>query len=179
MNPEPIRAVAPGNSDLQDNTEEEEEEEESSAGEIPNNSSSTNNGEVPNDVMATDKPAEAGERGNAEEGADAVADRNQQKPPFSYAQLIVQALLASKDRRQTLSSIYTFIAEMYPYYKLEEKGWKVCSPVGGQSVGLSTSVLRGVTKRVSRASKVTEIVMLRFALGLMTPLSKLNTVDSL
>lgn len=47
------------------------------------------------------------------------------KPPYSYAQLIVQALLASGDRRQTLSSIYQFIAEKYPYYRLEDKGWKV------------------------------------------------------
>lgn len=53
------------------------------------------------------------------------AERSQQKPPYSYAQLIVQALLASKDRRQTLSNIYGFISEKYPYYKLEDKGWKV------------------------------------------------------
>ena len=47
------------------------------------------------------------------------------KPPYSYAQLIVQALLAPKDRRQTLSGIYNFIAGKYPFYKLEDKGWKV------------------------------------------------------
>ena len=47
------------------------------------------------------------------------------KPPYSYAQLIVQALLAPQDRRQTLSGIYNFISEKYPFYKLEEKGWKV------------------------------------------------------
>ena len=47
------------------------------------------------------------------------------KPAYSYAQLIVQALLAPKDRRQTLSGIYNFIADKYPFYKLEDKGWKV------------------------------------------------------
>ena len=48
------------------------------------------------------------------------------KPPYSYAQLIVQALLASTDHRQTLSGIYSFISDKYPYYKIDEKGWKVC-----------------------------------------------------
>lgn len=57
-----------------------------------------------------------------EEGAE---KKSHLKPPYSYAQLIVQALLASKDRKQTLSSIYQFISERYPYYKLEDKGWKV------------------------------------------------------
>lgn len=52
-------------------------------------------------------------------------DKDMVKPPYSYAQLIVQALLAPKDRRQTLSGIYNFIAEKYPFYKLEDKGWKV------------------------------------------------------
>ena len=81
-----------------------------------------NHGEVPNDVLAS-KPGES----NVKDGASIPSDKNQQKPPYSYAQLIVQALLASKDRRQTLSSIYSFISDMYPYYKLEDKGWKVCS----------------------------------------------------
>ena len=49
------------------------------------------------------------------------------KPPYSYAQLIVQALLASNDHRQTLSGIYSFISDKYPYYKMEDKGWKVRS----------------------------------------------------
>eukprot|EP00731_Ephydatia_muelleri_P029425 Em0020g1069a len=46
------------------------------------------------------------------------------KPPYSYAQLIVQALLSAKDRKQTLSGIYQFISEKYPYYRMEDKGWK-------------------------------------------------------
>ena len=53
------------------------------------------------------------------------SEKPHQKPPYSYAQLIVQALLASKDRKQTLSNIYGFISEKYPFYKLEDKGWKV------------------------------------------------------
>ena len=59
-----------------------------------------------------------------EEG-EKEADKGAVKPPYSYAQLIVQALLAPRDHRQTLSGIYNFIAEKYPFYKLEDKGWKV------------------------------------------------------
>ncbi len=90
----------------------EEEEEEEEGGE--------NNGEVPNDMAI--KPGESSLRDDAK----VPSEHAQQKPAYSYAQLIVQALLASKDHRQTLSSIYSFISDMYPYYKLEDKGWKVC-----------------------------------------------------
>ena len=71
-------------------------------------------------------PATSGiSAGSAPVGEGSDSEKNQQKPPFSYAQLIVQALLAAKDHRQTLSSIYSFISDMYPYYKMEDKGWKV------------------------------------------------------
>ncbi len=65
-------------------------------------------------------PAEDDEEAPGNEEED-----NTVKPPYSYAQLIVQALLASADHRQTLSGIYSFISDKYPYYKIDEKGWKV------------------------------------------------------
>ena len=65
------------------------------------------------------------EKEEGPEEEEKSSEKSQVKPSFSYAQLIVQALLASKDKRQTLSGIYQFIAEKYPYYKLEDKGWKV------------------------------------------------------
>ena len=93
-----------------------------------------NNGEVHNDIM-TSKPEESG----SQDSSVTPAERTQQKPPYSYAQLIVQALLAANDRRQTLSSIYTFISAMYPYYKLGDKGWKVC--VAGFCMSISEHAL--------------------------------------
>ena len=65
------------------------------------------------------------DKGNQEDVDKLPSEKSHQKPPYSYAQLIVQALLASKDRKQTLSNIYAFISEKYPHYKLEDKGWKV------------------------------------------------------
>lgn len=47
------------------------------------------------------------------------------KPPYSYAQLIVQAISLAQDRQLTLSGIYSYITKNYPYYRTAEKGWQV------------------------------------------------------
>lgn len=47
------------------------------------------------------------------------------KPPFSYAQLIVQAILSAPDKQMTLSQIYNFISAQYPYYESNNRGWQV------------------------------------------------------
>jgi len=46
------------------------------------------------------------------------------KPPYSYAQLIAQAISSSDEQQLTLSQIYSFIASKYNYYKLDDKGWQ-------------------------------------------------------
>lgn len=63
-----------------------------------------------------DKPnTSGGEAGGKDDG----------KPPFSYAQLIVQAILSAHDKQLTLSGIYTHITKNYPYYRSADKGWQV------------------------------------------------------
>ena len=47
------------------------------------------------------------------------------KPPYSYAQLIVQAIASSRDRQLTLCDIYAFISRRFPYYRPNDKGWQV------------------------------------------------------
>lgn len=46
------------------------------------------------------------------------------KPPYSYAQLIVQAISAAADKQLTLNGIYSYITRNYPYYKTADKGWQ-------------------------------------------------------
>lgn len=66
--------------------------------------------------MEEEKPnTSGGEGGGKDDG----------KPPFSYAQLIVQAILSAHDKQLTLSGIYTHITKNYPYYRSADKGWQV------------------------------------------------------
>jgi len=48
------------------------------------------------------------------------------KPAYSYANLITFAINSSPDKRMTLSEIYQWIVDKYPYYRDAENGWKVC-----------------------------------------------------
>jgi forkhead box protein K2 len=53
------------------------------------------------------------------------ADSDEPKPPYSYAQLIVQAISTAPDKQLTLSGIYSYITKNYAYYRNAEKGWQV------------------------------------------------------
>ena len=47
-----------------------------------------------------------------------------EKPPYSYACLIIFAINSSVQRRMTLSQIYEWIASNFIYYKDAHTGWK-------------------------------------------------------
>ncbi|BGO99148.1 Forkhead transcription factor HCM1 [Rhodotorula toruloides] len=48
----------------------------------------------------------------------------QQKPPFSYAALIGQALFSTPDLRMALADIYVWIMQTYPFFKKGDAGWQ-------------------------------------------------------
>ncbi|XP_049291079.1 forkhead box protein K2-like isoform X2 [Anopheles funestus] len=51
--------------------------------------------------------------------------RHDRKPPYSYSRLIVQAILASPLQQLTLSEIYTFLKDKYPFFRNHSRnGWK-------------------------------------------------------
>lgn len=49
----------------------------------------------------------------------------EEKPPYSYAQLIVQAISSVPDRQLTLSGIYSYITKNYPFYRTADRSWQV------------------------------------------------------
>ncbi|XP_059555365.1 forkhead box protein K1 isoform X2 [Myotis daubentonii] len=71
--------------------------------------------------------AEFAAKAASEQQADASggdSPKDESKPPYSYAQLIVQAISSAQDRQLTLSGIYAHITKHYPYYRTADKGWQ-------------------------------------------------------
>lgn len=62
---------------------------------------------------------------NNNNDSNSGSPKDDSKPPYSYAQLIVQAITTATDKQLTLSGIYAYITKNYPYYRTAEKGWQV------------------------------------------------------
>lgn len=58
-----------------------------------------------------------------------VEKNTEGKPPYSYATLIKYAIENSPNKKLTLSEIYQWVIEHYPYYSTAGTGWKVYTSV--------------------------------------------------
>ncbi|XP_013881179.1 forkhead box protein K2 [Austrofundulus limnaeus] len=61
---------------------------------------------------------------NDKETSGGDSPKDDSKPPYSYAQLIVQAITLAPDMQLTLNGIYNHITKNYPYYRTADKGWQ-------------------------------------------------------
>lgn len=50
--------------------------------------------------------------------------RRQEKPPYSYIALIVMAIQSSPGKRLTLSEIYSYLQQRFPFFRGAYQGWK-------------------------------------------------------
>ncbi|KAK2818403.1 hypothetical protein FQN49_007936, partial [Arthroderma sp. PD_2] len=46
------------------------------------------------------------------------------KPPFSYANMIAQAIFSTEEEKLSLSNIYKFIMQRYAFYRHSQSGWQ-------------------------------------------------------
>ncbi|XP_067652492.1 forkhead box protein F1-B-like [Haliotis asinina] len=53
-----------------------------------------------------------------------VGVRRSEKPPYSYIALIVMAIQAAPTKRCTLSEIYQFLQQRFPFFRGSYQGWK-------------------------------------------------------
>lgn len=83
-------------------------------------STSTGQNYSPPDTVIQDRPTPI----NNNNSNSSAKTKDESKPPYSYAQLIVQAVASAPDRQLTLSGIYSYITKNYPYYRFVDKGWQ-------------------------------------------------------
>ncbi len=54
----------------------------------------------------------------------AIYGSEHSKPPISYACLIAEAIESAPEKKLTLSGIYQFLSEKYPYFRQTRSGWQ-------------------------------------------------------
>ncbi|GFO14224.1 forkhead box protein f1 [Plakobranchus ocellatus] len=92
-------------------------------------STTTHPSESPEDDDADGK--DGGEEGDGDGGSgngtkksSGVGVRRSEKPPYSYIALIVMAIQSSPTKRCTLSEIYQFLQQRFPFFRGSYQGWK-------------------------------------------------------
>lgn len=90
----------------------------------PRSGSSYFNSSIIPDLNAAAHRAQSLKDGNIKDSPPTMG-HDDVKPPYSYAQLIIQAISSAPDKHLTLSGIYTHITRNYPYYRTADKGWQV------------------------------------------------------
>lgn len=83
-----------------------------------------NGNSIPQVSIPDNSQYPANSSGGGGGGGGGGGSKDDSKPPYSYAQLIVQAIASALDKQLTLSGIYSYITKHYPYYRTADKGWQ-------------------------------------------------------
>ncbi|XP_007896249.1 forkhead box protein I2 [Callorhinchus milii] len=85
---------------------------------------------VPSSSYGSQKPFVPGSGGfsNADLGWLSISSQEELlklvRPPYSYSALIAMAIQSAPDKRLTLSHIYQYVADNFPFYKRSKAGWQ-------------------------------------------------------
>lgn len=95
-----------------------------------NNTEYYNNDSSDADVYMSDTSKSHRSRNST---TDMCVEKNTEgKPPYSYATLIKYAIERSSENKLTLSQIYQWVIDHYPYYGSAGSGWKVIFSFSGE-----------------------------------------------
>ncbi|UJR37949.1 hypothetical protein I4U23_030634 [Adineta vaga] len=70
------------------------------------------------------KTPEKDESNNTSNNAPRKSNRRAEKPPYSYIALIVMAINSTPTKKMTLSEIYSFLQQSFPFFRSTYMGWK-------------------------------------------------------
>lgn len=80
--------------------------------------------EIVSEVFSMLKKKNTEETTDSEEITRKTEELSYEKPAYSYATLITQAIIDSSEKKLTLRSIYSWIMNKYPYFRRQRGGWQ-------------------------------------------------------